>query len=246
VTDALRVEPSGKRVRTFLGGELVADTRRPLLVWEVPYYPAYYLPVADVRDDVLVPTGTADGKRQFTVKAGGKEAVDAAWQFVEPPVETLRNYLRIHWSAMDSWFEEDDEVFVHPRDPYKRVDVLRSSRHVRVEVDGVVLAESNRPTILFETSLPPRFYLPQVDVRMDLLEPTDAVTRCPYKGQARYWSARVGDRFEPDLAWSYPYPIPDVHLIQGLISFYNERVDLVVDGEDLGRPRTPFSDNPFA
>jgi uncharacterized protein (DUF427 family) len=134
---------------------------------------------------------------------------------------------------MDSWFEEDEEVFVHARDPYKRIDALRSSRHVRVEVDGVVLAESDHPTILFETSLPPRYYLPKVDVRMDLLEPTDTVTRCPYKGQARYWSARIGDRLEQDIAWSYPSPFPESQPVMALVCFYNERVDLIVDGERL-------------
>jgi uncharacterized protein (DUF427 family) len=121
------------------------------------------------------------------------------------------------------------------------VDALRSSRHVRVEVDGVVLADSVRPTILFETSLPPRYYLPKVDVRMDLLEPTDTVSRCPYKGQARYWSARVGDTLVPDLAWSYPSPFPESAPVMGLVCFYNERVDLTVDGERLDRPHTPFS-----
>lgn len=246
MSEALRIEPSPKRVRAYFGGEVVVDTRRPLLVWEVPYYPAYWLPAADVRADALVPTHTADGMRHFTVKAGGTEAVDAARQHVEPPADELRDHIRVEWSAMDAWFEEDDQVFVHPRDPYKRVDVLRSSRQVSVSVDGVELAASTRPTILFETSLPPRYYLPQVDVRMDLLTPTDSVTRCPYKGQARFWSARVGDRVEPDLAWSYPYPIPDVHLIAGLVCFYNERVDLTIDGEAVGRPRTPFSDDPFA
>lgn len=246
MTEAMRIEPSPKRVRAYLGGEVVVDTRRPLLVWEVPYYPAYWLPAADVRQEVLVPSSTADGMRHFTIKAGGTEALDAARQYVEPPAKELHDHIRIEWSAMDAWFEEDDQVFVHPRDPYKRVDVLRSSRHVSVSVDGVELAASTRPTILFETSLPPRYYLPQVDVRMDLLVPTDSVTQCPYKGQARFWSALVGDGVEPDLAWSYPYPIPEVQAIAGLVCFYNERVDLTVDGEALGRPRTPFSDDPFA
>ena len=170
MTEPLRTEPSPKRVRTYLGGEVVVDTTRALLVWEKPYYPTYFLPVDDV------PRRRASTRRRRRRRCAARRT---------SPFE---------WGAMDGWFEEDEEVFVHPRDPYKRVDALRSSRHVRVEVDGVVLAESDHPTILFETSLPPRYYLPKVDVRMDLLEPTDTVTRCPYKGQARYWSARVGDR----------------------------------------------------
>jgi uncharacterized protein (DUF427 family) len=245
--EPVRVEPTAKRVRTFLGGELVADTRRPLLVWEHNRYPAYYLPLADVRTDLLVETDTVihsdqrGDARHFTVKAGGKEAVDAAWQYPESPVEELRDHLRIDWTAMDGWFEEDEEVHVHPRSPYARIDVLTSSRHVRVELDGVVLADSTHPSLLFETGLPERYYLPKVDVRMDLLVPTDTATRCPYKGQARYWSARVGDRLVEDVAWSYPWPLPESQKIAGLVCFYNERVDLVVDGERLASPRSPFS-----
>jgi len=215
----LRTEPSPKRVRTYLGGELVVDTTHALLVWEKPYYPTYFLPVDDVRADVV-------GKGR---------------QHDEVP-----DHVAFAWGAMDAWFEEDEEVFVHARDPYKRIDALRSSRHVRVEVDGVVLAESDRPTILFETSLPPRYYLPKIDVRMDLLDPTDSATSCPYKGYARYWSARVGDRVLQDVAWSYPTPFPESQPVMSLVCFYNERVDLIVDGEALPRPNTPFSDNPLA
>jgi uncharacterized protein (DUF427 family) len=236
MTEPLRTEPTAKRIRTYLGGELVADTTRALLVWEVPYYPAYYLPVADIRDDVLVPSRVEDGVQHLTVKAGGTEAIDGAR--VHPAVP---DHIRFEWRAMDGWFEEDDEVFVHPRDPHTRVDALRSSRRVRVEIDGVVLAETDHPTVLFETGLPPRYYLPKVDVRMDLLEPTETETSCPYKGTARYWSARVGDRLERDIAWSYPTPLPESAPVAGLVSFYNERVDLVVDGEPVDRPHTPFS-----
>jgi uncharacterized protein (DUF427 family) len=214
MTDAPRTEPSPKRVRTYLGGEVVTDTTRALLVWEKPNYPTYYLPVDDVRADVV-----SKGRQH----------------------DAVPGHVAFAWQAMDSWFEEDEEVFVHARDPYKRVDALRSSRHTHVEIDGVVLADSVRPTVLFETSLPPRFYLPKVDVRMELLEPTESVSHCPYKGQARYWSARVGDRIVPDIAWSYPAPFPESQPVMGLVCFYNERVDLTVDGELLARPATPFS-----
>jgi uncharacterized protein (DUF427 family) len=142
---------------------------------------------------------------------------------------------------MDSWFEEDDEVFVHPRDPYHRVDVLNSSRHVKVVVEGEVVAETHRPRLLFETGLPTRYYFPKLDVRLELLEPTDSVTACPYKGQARYWSVRVGDHVVKDLVWSYPTTIPECPKIENLLSFYNEKVDLYVDGELQVRPKTPWS-----
>jgi uncharacterized protein (DUF427 family) len=144
-------------------------------------------------------------------------------------VAALRDHIRFDWGAMDAWFEEDEEVFTHARDPYRRIDALRSSRHVRVELDGVVLADSRRPTVLFETGLRPRYYLPKVDVRTDLLEPTDTVTSCPYKGQARYWSARVGERVERDVAWSYPTPLPESAPVAGLVCFYDERLDVLVD-----------------
>ena len=134
---------------------------------------------------------------------------------------------------MDAWFEEDEQVFTHARDPYTRIDILASSRHVRAEVDGVVIAETTKPTLLFETGLPVRFYVPRTDVRMDLLTPTDTVTHCPYKGQAEYWSLRVGDRLEPDVAWSYPTPLPESQKIAGLISFYPQKVYVYVDGVRL-------------
>ena len=139
------------------------------------------------------------------------------------------------------WFEEAMEVHVHARDPRKRVDVLPSDRHIRVELDGELLAESHSPHALFETNLPTRWYLPREDVRFELLEPSITVTRCPYKGSAVYWSAHIGDTLHRDLAWSYPEPIIECPRIAGLVCFFNERVDLVVDGERLERPDTEWS-----
>jgi uncharacterized protein (DUF427 family) len=242
----VRVEPGAKRIRAFLGGELVADTTRPLLVWEKPYYPTYYFPVADVRAEL-----TADGEvvhspsrgdgQSFTVRAGGKEAAGAALRYEQSPFEVLRDAVRLDWGAMDAWFEEDEEVFTHARDPYTRVDILPSSRHVRIEVEGVTIAESSRPTLLFETGLPARYYLPKTHVRLDLLTATETVTHCPYKGRAEYWSLRLGDAAYRDLAWSYRTPLPESQKIAGLISFYNEKVDLYVDGIFEPRPRTKFA-----
>ena len=243
----IRVEPGAKRIRAYLGGEVVADTIRPMLVWEVPYYPAYYFPVADVRTELLEADGgvahspsRGDG-RTFSVRAGGKEAPGAALRYEDSPIEELRDLIRLQWDAMDAWFEEDEEVFTHPRDPYTRVDILPSSRHVRVEVDGVTIAESSSPRILFETGLPARYYLPKTHVRLDLLTPTDTVTHCPYKGQATHWSVRAGDSVHEDLAWSYVAPLPESQKIAGLVAFYNEKVDLYVDGSRQERPSTKFS-----
>jgi uncharacterized protein (DUF427 family) len=239
-------EPGPKRVRVYLGGEIVADTKDALLVWENPHYPQYYFPVADVRAE-LVPTGTTTHSpsrgdaTHSTVRTTNHLAEDAAWEYVDSRIEALRGHVRFEWDAMDGWFEEDEEVFTHPRDPYSRVDVVPSSRHVRVVVAGVTVAESSKPTLLFETGLPIRFYLPKVDVRMDLLVPTDTDSHCPYKGTARYWSVQSGDTVVPDIAWSYATPLPESQKVAGLVAFYNEHVDLAVDGEPLDRPITPFS-----
>ncbi len=238
----VRVEQGAKRVRAYLGGELVADTTRPLLVWEKPYYPTYYFPVDDVRTELLEADGgvahspsRGDG-RTFTIRAGGKQAPAAALRYDKSPFEELRDAIRVDWDAMDAWFEEDEQVFTHPRDPYTRVDILSSSRHVRVDVDGVTVAESAKPTLLFETGLPVRYYLPKTHVRMDLLTPTERESHCPYKGQAEWWSVRVGEAVHDDLAWSYPTPLPESQKIAGLVAFYDEKVDLYVDGVLQDRP----------
>lgn len=242
----VRVETCAKRVRAFLGGQLVADSYQPWLVWEVPYYPAYYLPVKDLRAE-LVPTGRVEPSPSrgdgsiYTVRVGQAEAPGAALRYEDSAIPELRDLVRLDWGAMDAWFEEDEEVFTHPRNPYHRVDILDSSRHVRVEVDGVTVAESRRPRVLFETSLPPRFYLPKLDLQQRLLEPSDHATHCPYKGRASYWSVRVGETLHPNLAWSYPTPLPESHKIAGLVAFWDEKVDVFLDGVHQDRPKTPFS-----
>lgn len=231
----------------MLGGVVVADTLRPLLVWENPHYPTYYIPRPDVLDGALVPTGeTAHSPSRgdasvLTVVGGGKEAAGAARIHADSPFPELRDAVAFDWGAMDHWFEEDEEVYVHARDPYTRVDILRSSRDVRVEVAGVVVARSDRPSFLFETGLPVRTYLPKTDVRMDLLVPSATVTRCPYKGTAEYWDVVIDGERHTDFAWSYPFPTAESAKIAGLVAFYDEKVDTFVDGERRERPRSPFS-----
>jgi uncharacterized protein (DUF427 family) len=161
----------------------------------------------------------------------GAVAAGAAWSYPESPIEQLRGLVRLDWDAMDAWFEEDEPVYTHPRSPYTRVDALVSSRHVRIEVDGTVVADSHRPVIVFETGIPPRFYLPLTDVRQDLLRPSSTQTRCPYKGTAEYYSVEVGGKVHADLVWTYRSPMPESTKIAGLVCFYDERVDLYVDGE---------------
>ena len=192
----VKVETGQKRVRVYLRGKLVADTLRPLLVWEVPYYPTYYVPLTDVRAD-LDPNGITEHSPSrgdatgYDVAVEGMRAEGAALRYLDSPLTELEDAVRLDIAAFD-WFEEDEQVFVHPRDPYSRVDILGSSRHVRVEIDGVTVADSHSPRILFETGLPARYYLPLTDVRMDLLTASDTHTSCPYKGTADYWNVRVG------------------------------------------------------
>jgi uncharacterized protein (DUF427 family) len=234
-------------VRAYLGGELVVDSRHPKLVWENPSYPTYYFPAEDVRQEVLKPADRVEHSpsrgqaHYFDVHAGGRVAKEAAWHYPESPLADLQGLIRFDWPAMTAWFEEDEEVFVHPRSPYTRVDILASSRHVRVEVNGVTVADSDQPRILFETGLPPRYYLPLVDVRMDLLRESATTTQCPYKGTAAYWSVDAGGELATDIVWIYRTPLPESQKITGLVAFYNERVDLYVDGELQTRPRTKFS-----
>jgi uncharacterized protein (DUF427 family) len=242
----VRVESSRKRVRAFLAGELVADTVHPLLVWEHPGYPTYYIPVADVRAE-LVPTGRVEhspsrGEGEvYDVRVGNATAPGAAQRFPHSPFDDLRGAVRLDWNAMGEWFEEDEPVYTHARDPYTRVDILASSRHIRVEIDGVTVADSHSPHILFETGLPPRYYLPLTDVRMDLLRASDSHTHCPYKGEASYWTVDTGTNVYADYVWIYRSPFPESQKIAGLACFYNEKVDIYVDGKLEERPVTQFS-----
>jgi uncharacterized protein (DUF427 family) len=208
---AIRIEPSQKWLRGFLNGEAVVDSKRVLVAYGLQRRPIYCFPESDVRLDQL-------------------RGVDGAFQSLEGPTE-LKGYVAFDWKKFDAWFEEDEEIFAYPRDPYHRVDVLNSSRHIKVVVGGEVVAESSRARLLFETGLPTRYYLPKTDVRMEFLEPTSTSSQCPYKGNAVYWSVKVGDQVFPDVVWSYPFPTPESEKIQNLLAFYNEKVELFVDGE---------------
>jgi uncharacterized protein (DUF427 family) len=240
--EGVHIERSSRRVRTYFGGKLIADSEHVLLVYETKRPPAYWFPIADVRMEYLEQSQQPADTIRWRLLVKDRSAHNAARAYIKPIGyrAALEGHLTFYWDEMDAWFEEDEQVFVHPRDPYTRVDTVHSSRHVRVEIEGVTLSETRRPILLFETGLPTRYYIPKLDVRMDLLESTETVTRCPYKGVARYWSARVGDKLVKDIVWSYPAPIPECPKIQNLLSFYNEHVDLYVDGVLQDRPITPF------
>ena len=243
----VKTETGQKQVRAVVGGVTVADTASPLLVWEKPYYPAYYVKAEDVRTDLLKDTGETERSpsrgtaKVYSIVGDGFEVENAVLGYDESPIEDLVGTYRIDWAAMDHWFEEDEEVFVHPRSPYTRVDALKSSRHVSVSVDGVEVANSQHPVILFETGLPARYYLPKTDVRMDLLTPTDLHTDCPYKGTADYWSVTLDGVVHENIVWGYQYPAMESAPIAGLVCFYNEKVDITVDGKPESRPDTIFS-----
>jgi uncharacterized protein (DUF427 family) len=240
------VEPVPRRIRAVLGGQTVLDTIRARYVWEWPYYPQYYVPIADVTAGVLVPEGHIQHSPRGMVEPHGLRLGDVARPHAAKVLPTsevaeLSGTVRFEWGALDAWFEEDEQVFVHPRNPYVRVDALRSTRMVRVELEGAVLAESSSPVLVFETGLPTRYYFNRTEVEFDHLVASDTVTACPYKGTTSgYWAVRVGDAVHPDLAWAYDFPTRQLLPIAGMIAFYNEKVDLIVDGRRLERPKTHF------
>ena len=242
--------PSPRRVRVLLGGEPIADSTRVMLLREPRHVPVYYFPKADLRTDLLARTDHHSHCpwkghcSYFTVTAGGKTVENGAWSYEDPypQVAYLRDHVAFYWGRMDKWLEEDEEVFVHARDPYKRVDVCLSHREVRVMLAGQELARSTEARFLFETGHQTRYYLPAADVRMDLLVPSATRTSCPYKGNAVYYSAKIGDTLIEDVAWSYPEPIAECPRIKGLIAFFNERVDeTLVDGRAVEKARTKWS-----
>jgi uncharacterized protein (DUF427 family) len=243
---ANHIEPVPRRVRAVLAGETVLDSTRAVYVWEWPNYPQYYIPAADVRSGVLVPERRTQHSSRGTVEVHGLRIGDvqrphAAKLLADSTIGGLADTVRFEWAALDAWFEEDEQVFVHPRNPYVRVDALRSTRPVRVELCGAELAESSSPVMVFETGLPTRYYINRTQVNFDHLIPSDTVTECPYKGRTTgYWSIRVGDTTHPDLAWTYDFPTRQVSPIAGLIAFYNERVDIFLDGRLQERPSTHF------
>lgn len=235
-----RVEPAPRRVRGVLGGVTVVDTRAARYVWETVKYPQYYLPVADVAAGVLVDEDRTQRLRRGTarvhgIRGGGILRPAAARVYGADATDGLADTVRVDWDALDAWFEEDEQIFVHPRNPYVRVDALRSSAHVRVEADGVRLAESTSPVLVFETGLPTRYYLDVTDVDTTRLLPTGTETACPYKGRtSQYWTIDTGTRHIVDAAWTYRFPTTALAPVAGLIAFYNDEVDLVIDGRSVG------------
>jgi uncharacterized protein (DUF427 family) len=264
--DGLRHEPTSKRIRASWGDRTIVDTTRAVLLWEPRrVVSSWAVPAEDVAAE-LVPAGrpvssdgqglampdvsrrpvldpsipfavhTADGE-VLDLRAGGQVRPGAGLRLTDPDLD---GYVVLDFSAFDTWWEEDEVNVGHPREPFHRIDVLRSSRRVRIELEGEVLAESTSPRLLFETMLPTRCYLPRQDVVAELV-PSPTRTTCAYKGHASYWSPVVGGQERPDLAWSYPNPLREAGEVAGMVCFFDERVDVVVDGVRRDRPVTPWS-----
>ena len=248
----LRHEPIEKRVRALAGAQTVVDSARAVLVWEPRrIVPTYAVPAEDIRAQ-LAPAAAVEAEGPpvlhpgipFSVHTAAGEPVSigdregAGFRFSD---DDLAGYVALDFGAFDAWYEEDEQIHGHPRDPYHRIDVRRTERPVRIEVDGDVVAESNRARLLFETHLVVRYYLPKEDVRGRLV-PSSRATYCPYKGGASYWSVETNGRRHDDIGWSYEEPLPDAVSIAGFVAFWNERVDVFVDGELREPPRGPIAD----
>ena len=242
-------DPVPQRIRALFAGETVVDSRNAKLLHETGHLPVYYVPLEDVRTDLLERTDTHThcphkGEASYwTLTVGRRSAPDAVWSYEDPlePAGFLRGHVAVYWHVPDEWFAEDEQLFGHPRDPYSRIDVYRTSERVRVVVAGETIADSVRTRALFETGLPTRWYIPAADVRTELLVASETKTRCAYKGSASYWHVRVGDELVEDLVWTYTEPQHDAEPVRDLLCFFNERVDLELDGEPQGRPRTQWS-----
>jgi uncharacterized protein (DUF427 family) len=241
------VEPVPRRIRAVVGDRVVIDTTSALYVWELPYYPQYYIPHADIDASVLDDEDHEEHLGRGVARRHGLRVADdhrpgVAHLYTDSEIEGIAGTVRFDWGAFDRWFEEDEEVFVHPRNPYARVDALRSTRTIAVELEGVELAKSSSPVLVFETGLPTRYYFNRTEVHFEHLVASETVTSCPYKGMTSgYWSVRLGDRVLADLAWAYDFPTRQLLPIAGLVAFYNEKVDIVIDGQRLERPDTHFS-----
>jgi uncharacterized protein (DUF427 family) len=242
--------PSPKRLRVKVGDITVADTIDGLVMQESDHLPVYYFPIKDVGEEFLMLSSTKTESpfkgtaTHYSLNTGITLVEDAGWRYLDP-VEgcpPIADYMAFYWNKMNHWYEEDEEIFVHARDPYRRIDCLPSSRHVQVIVDGEIVADSRRGTFLFETGMPTRYYLPIADTRLELLSTSRYISRCPYKGIASYYHLTVNDKRHENMVWYYPDPVHEADRIKGLVCFYNEFADrILVDGIEQPRPVTASS-----
>ncbi|KAH9994784.1 DUF427-domain-containing protein [Russula vinacea] len=221
-------EDAQRRVRVLFGGQYIVDTRKAKLVWEHAYYPSYFFRYPDVPEKFLRNPKQGATSTTYDLVVADRTAEDAV---TVHNVGNLKDHVKITFDKVDAWLEEDEEIYQHPRDPYKRIDIRQSSRHVRIEIDGVELANTTKPRLLFETG----------DVRLELLSHSKLTTGCPYKGSANYYDINLPSGKKNDLAWWYRTTFPESTDIKGFISFFDEKVDVFVDGQLQEKPKTPFS-----
>ena len=236
--DQAELLPNPKWIRGLVDGVVIVDSRAVLGVWDHRHYPSWYFPRDDVKAELratgeVTAVAGVGSATVHDVVVGARVLAGAATSHENSPVSELHHRVKLDFSAVDRWFEEDVEVFTEPKNPYVRLDVLASSRHIKVTYNGVVIAETHKPTILYETGVAPRYYIPAVDVRLDLLQPTDKTTGCPYKGFASYWTIVVDGAESVNSAWGYPTPFREAHAIAGMLSFYTNRLLFEVDGETV-------------
>jgi uncharacterized protein (DUF427 family) len=260
----LRFHPTAKRIRALAGDDVVMDSTEAWIVWEPRrVVPSYAFPLEDIHGSLVESRAAAAEERAVRVREG-PPVLDptTGFSFHTTPGQTFDlvtdgstlpaaafvpadpdfgGYAIVDFESFDEWREEDELLVGHARDPFTTIDTRRSSRRVVVEIAGRPVADSTRTTMLFETYLPTRYYLPRDDVRMDLLEPASTSSVCAYKGLASYWTATIDDTVVPDVAWSYPHPHNYATAVKDLLSFFNERVDIIVDGQRVERPETPWS-----
>jgi len=242
-------EPCAKRIRVRFNGETVADTTAALLLFEPPMTPVYYIPLADIPERFRHPTDHTThcpfkgDATYWNIGVGDRVAENALWSYPDPisAVPELKGHAAFYWNRMDHWLEEDEEVFVHARDPHVRLDILPSGRRVEVSLDGTVLANSTRALFVFETGHPVRHYIPVEDMRVDLMPPSDLQTACPYKGDANYHHVAINGTRHDNIVWHYANPVREAAPIHDHRCFCNERVDIRVDGIAQPRPKTKWS-----
>ncbi|KAL2071115.1 hypothetical protein VTL71DRAFT_12350 [Oculimacula yallundae] len=225
----VKLEPTCRQVRALFDGVFLFDTTSAVHVWEHKYFPQFWVPLSSFAPGVLIPGPRFDDEGfayQGTVKGASKSS-NRVVVFEKGPLEGL---VRVEFKAMDAWFEEDQQIYDHPKNPYTRIDILPSSRKIEVKIGGITVAESNNPMFLFETGLRTRYYLPKTSVNWKYLSPSTTTTKCPYKGKANYYNATVDGKEYKDIVWWYEYPITESAAVQGLVCFYNEKVETYVNG----------------
>jgi len=228
-TGPVKIESTPRRVRALFDGKFLFDTTSAKHVWEHKYFPQFWIPITAVTPGVLTKGKALDAETSayFATAKGVNKETDRVITFEKGPLAGL---VRFEFKAMDAWFEEDAQIYDHPKNPYTRIDILPSSRKIEVKIDGTTIAESTNSLFLFETGLRTRFYLPKTSVEWKYLSKSDTTSKCPYKGLAQYYNVTVNEKEYKDHIWWYEYPTTESASIQGHLCFYNEKVDTYIDG----------------